>query len=479
MEQFITNFKQDLANQQVKYNLWQPMLFRKIPSEFTDRLLDLTKDPNRLPHYNAKNYQTIALKDLINSLPTTNRTIEKVVAYKLADFGLVYDNRLLQQANMPYRAIMLDAKADYFFNWYPKHIDLELIAYDLQKTKITNKKHDEHKFNENQRILEQSLISDVPVRCLVFLNQQAEIILALPIMYPKAEFNLTAAKLTIMPASLKQIAAILAQMPLLKAKVTYPLTMPFTTQIDYLNYGSELAGFRTYQPNMSIQESDEFLGDTYSKNEIQLAVKNYQNTAKRKQITDNLLKNLHINQLNLNYDLATYYLTSTLDANDQLVFKPKNAKYEAQFKTNWQKVTAVITQNLGKAAIFVLDFLDHNIDLPYCGGPRPYIRNVGSLHFFVSAGLKTMIRAAYIKQIARIAQDTSVAGQTTMTPITPRQQQPILKPLKAASGLNQLTVSLQENSQHQYFLVKNQDKLRLISLHGYQQLNSLAYHDFN
>ena len=60
-----------------------------------------------------------------------------------------------------------------------------------------------------------------------------------------------------------------------------------------------------------------------------------------------------------------------------------------------------------------------------------------------------------------------------------RSQQPILKPLKAASGLNQLTVSLQENSQHQYFLVKNQDKLRLISLYGYQQLNSLAYHDFN
>lgn len=475
MEQFITDFQQALTQKQLKYNLWQPMLFYKD----IEKLLNLMRDPNELNHTDPTDYTVVNLHDLAFTLPSANRTIEKVLANYLSDQGLVYDNRLLDQAKMSYRAIMLDAKADYFFNWYPDHLDLDRIKYILHHTKIKHPTESDTILRNDQRTLKLSAQSDITARCLVFVNQNNEIILALPIMFPRAEFSITSAKLTIIPATLAQIADILDHEPLFKAGVTYSLAMPFVEEQSYLNYGSEVAGFKRHHQNEPIKPAYAFIGDTYTKAALKAASKSYQNPDKKKKAATKLLKTLHINYASFNIDLILHYLMPDLNQNDQLIFKPKEAKFAPAFAAHWQKIVDLFTKEMGTSALYATDYANQHSGMVYCHDERPYSRNFGTIHFCDDLVTQTAIYRGYTTIFAKMMPKDVKISSTTKIPVTSAKTIPAFKPLTTPSGLNNLTVGLQENNQHQYYLIKNQDKLRIVSFHGHHDLESLDYLDLN
>lgn len=64
MEQFITDFQQALTQKQLKYNLWQPMLFYKHP----EKLLNLMRDPNKLEHTDSTDYAVMNLHNIAFAL---------------------------------------------------------------------------------------------------------------------------------------------------------------------------------------------------------------------------------------------------------------------------------------------------------------------------------------------------------------------------------------------------------------------------
>ena len=475
MEQFITDFQQALKQKQLKYNLWQPMLFYKD----LEKLLNLMRDPNELRHTDPTDYTVLDLHDIASIFPSANRTIEKVLADYLSDQGLVYDNRLLRQAKMSYRAIMLDAKADYFFNWYPEHLDLARIKYILHNTKIKHPTESDTILRDDKRTLKLSEQTDITARCLVFVNQNNEIILALPIMFPRAEFRITGAKLTVIPATLAQIADILDHEPLFKAGVTYSLAMPFVEEQSYLNYGSEVAGFKHYHQNEPIKPAYPFIGDTYTKTALEAAGKNYQNPNKKKKANTKLLKTLHINYAAFNIDLILHYLMPDLNQNDQLIFKPKEAKFAPAFAAHWQKIVDLFAKEIGTAAQYVTNYVNQYSGMVYCSDARPYSRHFGNVHFYDDLVTQTAIYRGYAAIFAKMIPKDAKISSTNMIPVPKAKMTPAFKPLATASGLNDLIASLQENNQHQYYLIRKQDKLRIVSLHGHHDVDRIDYLDLN
>lgn len=483
MEQFITTFKQALVKQDLKFNLWQPMLFTREH----EQLVDFALSPAAPIVTDPAQYQTINLKTKITKLPPEQQTIEQVLSNCNQSADLIYDNRILEHFNMPYRAIMLDAKADYFFNWYPQHLNLDDIERVL---KYTLAEHWDDNYNyadiDHEHNFNNSLRTDIPVRCIVFINNKNEIILALPIISSAVDFELPMAKLPVIATNLTQIAGILKHLPLINIDHIYPLTIPFATQPSGLNYFSETLGDSAGYNVDRIGSNDydyscpDYFGDSYDRNAFAKIEILTQSTLKKKHSFHDLIKTLHINYLNLLSNLLSYYLTAEITTNDQVLFRPQDDQFTNTFNKNWHNVIALFTTKTGKNIIHNLTFVSKYESHSYEYGMRPFSRKQEYLFTLDAKMICYALCELYVSALDQIIPDLDVTvKKTKMVPIAIKKTKTALKPLVAASGLNKLATNLQETSEHQYYVIAKQAKLQLVTFQGHNQLEKFQYCNLN
>lgn len=411
---WVDTLKQNLIADQLVHTAKQQAIFYD----------DYTED---LFHTDAKDLYP---KSFIANAPTQNAvyTLDQALMAQDNEFRIIANNNVLKRLKATYHIAILDAADDYFVNYLAGYINLAATSFTAHG----------FAFYANPAYL-------LPMQCLVFIDQQDQCFLALPIVCDLSKADQSINHVPIIKTTMQQVQTVLGKHNL-------------------YHYGQNYYLF--WQPMHESQANLNTISTRYSKHyfifrqilcpaqewNVEYSSLFNDNPRNRNQKDQTALQSIQNKVLSI---IGNFYVTVLLH------LKPKYLKCQFTPQTTgafayiWQQQN--ITPDWEKALKNLNKLLNLSMNV---------IRWQSIMYKkqtdFASYNLQ--IRTELLEDIAQNLH-FKAAKSLMSTPLSIKKAG---KPLVAKKGLNKLLTSSVNNAEHEFYLVKNEQDQVLLATCDYQ-----------